>query len=159
MLNFPVKIDSTITKFGKANNLIVNIYSEENNTIVPVRLSPSIDHVYSPSLNDTKDVAITKDNIQEYTKQLLDLNTNTRLVNLFLFNKYYSLINNLHRLVSSQISTKETHNYICYRCLSSYKSSLKYYYHLRFCVKNKATKAVTDLPKPEAFSSFNQQRA
>ena len=116
--------------------------------------------VYTPFLNDTKDVAITKDNIQEYTKQLLDLNTNTRLVNLFLFNEHYSLmINNIHRLVSSQISTKETHNYICYRCLSSCKSPSKYYYHLRFCVKNKATKAVTDLPKPGTFLSFNQQKA
>ena len=159
-VNFPVKIDSTITKFEKANRLIVNIYSEEDNTVVPVRISPTIDDVYTPFLNDTKDISITKDNIQEYTKQLLDLNTNTRLVNLFLFNEHYSLINNLHRLVSNQISASDcNHNYICYRCLSSCKSPLKYYYHLRFCVKNKATKAVTNLPKPGTFLSFNQQKA
>ena len=77
MLNFPWKIDSTITKFEKASNLIVNIFSEEGDTIVPIRISPNIDDVYTPLLNDTKDVAITKDNIKEYNKQLLDLNTNT----------------------------------------------------------------------------------
>ena len=131
MLNCSVKIDSTITKFEKAYRLIVNIYSEEGDTIVPMRISPSIDDVYTPFLSDTKDVAITKDNIQEYTKQHLDLNTNTRVVNLFLYNELYSLINNLHRLVSNQISASDcNHNYICHRCLSSCKSPLKYYYHL-----------------------------
>ena len=45
MLNFPVKIDSTIINFEKANLLIVNIYSEEDNNIVIVRISPAIDDV------------------------------------------------------------------------------------------------------------------
>ena len=143
IINFSVSNDSTITKFEKGNNLIVNFYSEEGDTVVQIRISPNIDDVNTLFLNDTKDVAITKDNIQEYTKQLLDLNTKTRLVNLFLFNKHYSQISNLNRLVSSQISTKETQNHICNRFLSSYKSPLKYYHHLQFSVKNKATKAVT----------------
>ena len=73
----------------------MNIYSQGDNSVATVHISPSTDEVYTPFLNNTNDMAITKDNIQEYTKQL-DLQTNTHQVSLFLFNKYYLLINNLH---------------------------------------------------------------
>ena len=112
-----------------------------------------------PFLNNTKDLAITDENIQEHTKDLLDLYDNKRLVNLFLYENHYSLITNLHRLVSKQVSTSLIHNLICYRCLLSFKSPLKYYHYLRFCVNNKSTKAVTLLPKPNTYLSFKRYEA
>ena len=81
ILDFPLKIDSTITKLEKANSLMVNNHSEEVSNVVPVRIPTSMNDVYTTFLSDIKDVAITKDNIQEYTKQLVDLKTNTHLVN------------------------------------------------------------------------------
>ena len=159
MLRFPQKLNSNIEKFEKANNLIINVYSVENKIIVPVRISTNIDSIYMPFLNNTKDLAITDENIQEYTKDLLDLNDNKRLVNLFLYENHYSLITNLHRLVSKQVSSSLIHNLICYRCLLSFKSPLKYYHHLRFCVNNKSTKAVTLLPKPNTYLSFKRYEA
>ena len=156
MLQFPQKLDSNIEKFEKANNIIINVYSVENKIVVPVRVSSNIDSIYTPFLNSTKEIPITDENIQEYTKDLLDLNDNKRLVNLFLYENHYSLINNLHRLVSKQVSSNHEHNLICYRCLLSFKSPLKYYHHLRFCVSNRATKAVTLLPKPKTCVSFKR---
>ena len=128
MLNYPQKLDSSLIKFEKVNNLILNIYSCEKKLKVPIRISLLIDGVFTPFLESIKDVPITQENVQEYTKDLLDLNHNNRLVNLFLYSNHYSLKTNLHRLVSKQVSPKETHNYIfycCYRCLSSCKSALK----------------------------------
>ena len=132
----------------------MNTYSEKGNTVFPDRILPTIVDAYTPFLSDTKD------NIQEYTKQLLDLNIKKCLVSLSFFNEHYSLINNLHRLVSNQISASDcNHSYICYRCLSSCKSPLKYYFRLRFCVKNKATKAATNIPKLGTVLSISQQKA
>ena len=145
---------SNIEKFEKAKNIIINVYSVENKIIVPVRVSTNIDSIYRPFQNNTKDLAITYENIQEHTKDLLDLNDNKRLVNLFLCENHYSLIINLHRLVSKQVSSSLIHNLICYRCSISFKSLLKYYHHLRICVNSKSTKAVTLLPKPSTYLTF-----
>ena len=159
MFNFSIKIDLTITKVEKANRLTLNMYSEEDNIDIPLRFSPSIEDVYTPFLNDKQDIAIATENVQEYTKQIRDLNTNTRLITFFLFNEHYSLIHNPYSLVSSQICSDDAYNYICCRCLSSCKYPPKYYYHLRFCVKNKATEAITELPQPGTILSFRHKQA
>ena len=36
MLNFPVKIDSSIDKIEEINNLFINIYSLEGEKVVPI---------------------------------------------------------------------------------------------------------------------------
>ena len=140
----------------KANNLIINVYTCEDELMVPVKISPLTDSIYTPFLESTKDITITEENMQDYRKDLLDLNCNTRLINPFLYSNHYSLITKLHSLVSKQLGSNDSHNYICYRCLNSCKSSLKYFHHLRFCVSNKATKAVTLLPKPSTFMKFKK---
>ena len=47
MLRFQQKLSSNIEKFEKANNLIINVYSVENKTIVPVRISTNRFHLHA----------------------------------------------------------------------------------------------------------------
>ena len=154
MLRFPQKVNSNIEKFEKANNLIINVYSAENKIIVPVRISTNIHSIYMPFLNHTKDLVISDENIQGYTKDLLDLNGNKRLVNLSLYENHFSVNTNLHRLISKQLTSSLIHNLTCYSCLLSFTPPLIYYHYLRFCLNNKSTKAVTLLPKPSTYLSF-----
>ena len=54
--------------------LIVNTYiQEEDSAVIPAGIPPTTDVVYTSFLNDTKNISITKDSIQAYIKQLLDL--------------------------------------------------------------------------------------
>ena len=57
MLTFPQRINSSILKFEKANNLIINVYTCEKELILPVRMSPQIDKLYLPFLQSIKDRA------------------------------------------------------------------------------------------------------
>ena len=154
MLKFPQRIDSSILKFEKANNLIINVYTCEKELILPLRVSPLIDKIYLPFLQSIKDLAITSENIGSFTDSLKSLNSHDRLVNLFLYSNHYSLITDLHKLISKQVSSDHSHNFICYRCLNSCKSALKYFHHLRFCVGNDASQALTILPEPNTFFFF-----
>ena len=156
MLTFPQRVDSSILKFEKANNLIINVYTCEKELIVPLRVSPQIDKIYLPFLQSIKDLAITSENIGSFTDSLKSLNSHDRLVNLFLYSNHYSLITDLHKLISKQVSSDHSHNFICYRCLNSCKSALKYFHHLRFCVGNDASQALTILPEPNTFLSFKR---
>ena len=110
-------------------------------------------------LDKLKDKTISTDNIQEYIKDIKDCNNNTRLVNLFLYDNHYSLITNFNRLISKQLDKHRNEHYICLRCLQFFRAGLKYYDHLRFCVKNKASKAVLQLPKPDTLLSFKMYQA
>ena len=46
MLNYPVKVDSTLDKFEEINNLSINIYTLENELVVPIRISQNVDIQY-----------------------------------------------------------------------------------------------------------------
>ena len=168
MLSYPQQINSNILKFENRNDLIINIFTCENKTIVPVRLSSKIDKIYLDFLNGVKDQSINEDNIREYVNDLIELNHHKRLVNLFLYSNHYSLITKLSRLISKQIdgnmhtSSKDDNNIyndcICYRCLNHTYSPLKYFNHLRFCISEKGSKAVIDLPKPGTMIEFNKHQ-
>ena len=93
MLEYPVKINSVLKKFEKASNLIINIYACEDSDqiIVPGRVSSLVDYLYAQFLKSVKDVSVSMENIQRYTKDLQDLHQSKRLVNLFI-NKNYSFL-------------------------------------------------------------------
>ena len=104
MLIFPQRVDSNILKFEKVNNLIINVYTCEKELILPVRVSPVIDKIYLTFLQSIKDLAITSETIGSFTDSLKSLNSHDRLVNLFLYSNHHSLITDLHKLISKQVS-------------------------------------------------------
>ena len=61
MLRFPQRLNSSILIFEKANNLIINVYTCENELILPLRVSPLIDKIHLPFLQSIKDLAITSE--------------------------------------------------------------------------------------------------
>ena len=50
MLNFPVKVDSSIDECEKLNSLTINIYTLENDIVVPVEISSNLDDEHTISI-------------------------------------------------------------------------------------------------------------
>ena len=164
MLEFPVKIDSSIEKFEEANNLSINIYTLENNLIVPIRISSNVDKHYTDIYSEIQKFNVTNDaTIREKLNHINDIiSHHTKFINLFLYEKHYTLITSLSALLSNQLSTFRGKHYICHRCLSHCQSPVKFFHHLRFCIGNKASQALITLPKPntpEATLKFTNFKA
>ena len=67
-----------------------------------------------------------------YTLRLSKTN-NDVLVNLFLYDEHYSVVKDMSRLISSQLSKKEHKKYICERCLNAFGSEKALQTHLEYC--------------------------
>ncbi|XP_043270766.1 uncharacterized protein [Venturia canescens] len=89
-INFPMTLDQ-IKRFEKLNNLLINVYNEKKDVILPVRVSKEKKerHVNLLYVEDVSECGIG----------------------------HFAYINNLSRLVSSQLNTNEHRKYVCDRCL------------------------------------------
>ena len=52
MLNFLVKVDSSKDEFEKINNLTINIYTLENDSVVPIKTSSNVYSQYKNLYNE-----------------------------------------------------------------------------------------------------------
>ena len=110
-INFPCGF-SDIDKFEKNNNFSINIFGfdKEYNEIYPKRISK--------------------------------INCHKTLVNVLLIgdrseNKHFCLIQNLSRLISSQINKHKEKSHICYYCLQPFTHEKTLKEHLELCSKYK----------------------
>ena len=127
MLNFPVKVDSSIDEFKKLDDFTINVYTLENELVVPIKISSNVDNQYSNSYNEMQkyDIAneITiREKITELEKQI---NNPTNFINLLLYQGHFILIISMSRLVHQQILKHKSRLYICNRCLSHCQISNK----------------------------------
>ena len=67
-----------------------------------------------------------------YTLRLSKTNNEVH-VNLFLYDEHYSVVKDISRLISSQLSKKEHKKYICTRCLNAFGSEKTLQTHLEYC--------------------------
>ena len=67
-----------------------------------------------------------------YTLRLSKMN-NEVCINLFLYDEHYSVVKDLSRLISTQLSKKCHKKYICTRCLNAFGSEKTLQTHLEFC--------------------------
>ena len=66
----------------------------------------------------------------------LKLTKQSNPINLFLWKNHYSVIKNMSRLVSAQISEGKRRKYICNRCLNAFGSDELLEKHLELCSDN-----------------------
>ena len=66
----------------------------------------------------------------------LKLTKQSNPINLFLWKNHYSVIKNISRLVSAQISEGKRRKYICNRCLNAFGSDELLEKHLELCSDN-----------------------
>ena len=81
-------------------------------------------------------------------------------INLFLYKDHYCLITSLPTLIKKQMEiTKRVKRYICHRCLADCTSPQKFFNHIRFCIGNKANKAVVEFPTEKyiKFKNYNHK--
>ena len=67
-----------------------------------------------------------------YTLRLSKMN-NEECVNLFLYDEHYSVVKDLSRLISTQLSKKKQKKYICSRCLNAFGSPKTLQTHIEYC--------------------------
>ena len=67
-----------------------------------------------------------------YTLRLSKTN-NEVCVNLFLYDEHYSVVKDMSRLISSQLSKNEHKKYICIHCLNAFGSEKTLQTHLEYC--------------------------
>ena len=163
MLNFPVKVDSSIDEFEKINNLTINIYTLENDLVVPIKISSNVDNQYTNLYNemlkhDITDESKIREKITQLEKAIRD---HTNFINLLLYQGHFTLITSMSALVRQQLNDKKSSHryYICNRCLSHCQSPIKFFHHLRFCIGNKASQATIDLPEPGSKLKFTNHKA
>ncbi|XP_029175998.1 uncharacterized protein LOC114944299 [Nylanderia fulva] len=129
-IEFPVTVNH-IKKFELANDISVNVYSIENENIVPLRLS----------------------------KQKRDKHVNLLYVKDENSVGYFALIKNLSRLVSSQLNKQKCRRYICDRCLHYFFSKDKLQAHTVDCGKlnDCAIRLPSDKDKWLSFDNYTRK--
>src|SRR5699024_11181599 len=108
-LKFPMKIDD-IHKFERMNDLSIYVYSYDVDT-------KKIFTFRAPKLYDDE-------------SKIIDL---LYTENEDGSNSHYSLINNLSRLLSKQISDHDGKIYICRKCNNSFSNETRYKIHIENC--------------------------
>jgi hypothetical protein len=73
-------------------------------------------------------------------------------INLFLWKNHYSVIKDMSRLISAQISGKKNKKYICSRCLNAFGSDELLEKHLELCSNNDYQRH--GYPKPGSTTKF-----
>ena len=88
-----------------------------------------------------------------YPLRLTKLRTESSCVNLFLWNNYYSVVKDLSRLVSAQVSGKEHKKHICVHCLNAvFGTSELLQQHMELCLNNDHQRH--EYPEPGSISKF-----
>ena len=82
----------------------------------------------------------------------LQISGKTDPIRLFLWKNHYSVIKDMSRLVSSQISKDEHKKYICDRCLNTFGSNELLEKHLELCSNNDYQRH--GYPKPGSITGF-----
>jgi hypothetical protein len=75
-------------------------------------------------------------------------------INLFLWKNHYSVIKNMSRLVSAQISEGKRGKYICNRCLKAFGPDVPLEKHLELCSDNDYQRH--EYPDPGSTTKFEQ---
>ena len=124
-ITFPMKLKD-INKFEKLNPNIpgINVFSEENNIIYPLRMAKR-------DCKNTIDLFL----IEEDGKS------------------HYCLIKNFSRFIRSQITSRTDEEIqICKRCFSHFTKEELLDKHIKYCLNNET--AVAKMPKPNTYLHF-----
>ena len=124
-LTFPLKLKD-ITKFEKINPEIpgINVFSNDNMTIYPLRMSER-------DCKNTIDLFFHEED----------------------GNSHYSLIKNFHRLIKSQITkSKDGKIFICKRCFTHFTKEELLEKHIKYCSNNQTV--AVKMPKPKSYLHF-----
>ncbi|XP_072757714.1 uncharacterized protein [Anoplolepis gracilipes] len=129
-IEFPVTLNQ-IKKFEIYNDISINVYSFENENIVPIHL----------------------------TEQKRDKHVNLLYVQDAQNIGHFAWIKNLSRLVSMQLSKHKTKKYICDRCMHYFHSVEKLQSHTVDCGKMNdcAIRLPSDKDKWLAFTNYNRK--
>ena len=123
-IEYPVSLKD-IDKFEKQNPTIsITVFGYEGKSVYPLRNSNNMDREHKIKL-----VLIEKDGV-----------------------KHYCLVNNLSRLLSSQISKYNGKKYFCDRCLNLFNCEKSLNKHLEYCGEYEAVKI--KLPKKGTLLKF-----
>ncbi|XP_072751051.1 uncharacterized protein [Anoplolepis gracilipes] len=129
-IEFPVTLNQ-IKKFEINNNISINVYTIENENIVPIRISEQKrdKHANLLYIQDAQDIG------------------------------HFAWIKNLSRLVSSQLNKHNGQKYICDRCLHYFYSNEKLQSHTVDCGKMNdcAIRLPSDKDKWLAFNNYNRK--
>ncbi|XP_072764631.1 uncharacterized protein [Anoplolepis gracilipes] len=129
-IEFSVTLNQ-IKKFEINNNISINVYTIENENIVPIRLSEQKrdKHANLLYIQDAQDIG------------------------------HFAWIKNLSRLVSSQLNKHNGQKYICDRCLHYFYSNEKLQSHTADCGKMNdcAIRLPSDKDKWLAFNNYNRK--
>ncbi|XP_072743627.1 uncharacterized protein [Anoplolepis gracilipes] len=130
-IEFPVTLNQ-IKKFENNNDISINVYSYENDNIVPLRLTEQKrdKHVNLLYVQDARDIG------------------------------HFAWIKNLSRLMSSQLSKRSGQKYICDRCMHYFHSSEKLQSHKVDCGKMNdcAIRLPGDKNKWLTFINYNRKK-
>jgi len=109
-IEFPVKL-SNVSKFAKRTNMSINIYCYNNGCIAPLEVT---------------------DKEKEKHVDLLYLKDNAHI--------HYCLIQNLSRLVKSQVTKYKKKTFLCRMCLNHFRSEEKLKNHKSYCGVHKSAR-------------------
>ena len=90
-----------------------------------------------------------------YTLRLSKMN-NGVCVNLFLYDEHYSVVKNMSRLISTQLSNNYHKKYFCTRCLNAFGSEKTLQTHLEYCQNHDHQHHVYPEPDKNDVVYFNQ---
>ena len=123
-IEYPVSLKD-IDKFEKQNPTIsITVFGYDGKIVYPLRNSDNTDREHKIRL-----MLIEKDGV-----------------------KHYCLVNNLSRLLSSQVSKQDGEKYFCDRCLNPFWCEKSLNKHLEYCGNHEAVKI--ELPEKETFLKF-----
>ena len=154
MLKFPVPL-TDIKKFGKANNISINVYgcTDYNQEL----------ECSSDEDDDLEDVAATESLVNEEVKPnkkkrnsihplKVTHHVQERHINLLLTekdgNQHYSTITNFNRLAGSQISSHGHRKFFCYSCLHGFSRPDLLRDHKNLCEGTEAQREVFPYKDP-----------
>ena len=127
-IEFPVQL-SDVFKFAKRTNISINVYTFDTKRVVPL--------------------IITKEEKETHV-DLLYLSEKD--------NNQYRLIQNLSRLLRSQLTKDEKKVYFCRMCLNKFDSKISLDYHKTYCGAHKPVRI--EMPEPYnntlEFENYNQ---
>ena len=106
-------------------------------------------------LGYSKDERIYPLRISKYTKMKKEDGRKHNIVLLLIKNgdnSHYCLINNLSRLLTSQVNNRKRKFYYCLNCLNGYDEPEKLEQHKKYCSEEKSIKI--NMPPPDTFIKF-----
>ena len=106
-------------------------------------------------LGYSKDERIYPLRISKFTKMKKEDERKHNIVLLLIKNgdnSHYCLINNLSRLLTSQVNNHKSKLYYCLNCLNGYDDTEKLNKHKKYCSENESIKI--NMPSPETYLKF-----